>query len=131
MEDKQIKAEKLIEKMTKERGYIYDEWKFAATNDPDFVEAYNNLYSSGLNAGEALSLVDRELVACGILCFRNLTNGVKTHMIRAIKHGATKQQLLEAIETCIVPGGAPTFFTGLEALMLTLKECEEKGIEVK
>jgi 4-carboxymuconolactone decarboxylase len=129
--DKSERAEKLIAEMKADRGYIYEQWEFAARQDPDFVTAYNNLYRSALNSGEALDVVTRELVACGVLCFRNQTNGVKTHMIRAIKFGATKQQLLEAVETCIVPGGAPTFFTGLDALIQALKECEEKGIEVK
>ncbi len=38
-------------------------------------------------------------------------------MKRALRLGATKQELLEAVESSIVPGGAPTFSTGLRALM--------------
>ena len=131
MDDIAKKAEILIEEMTKTRGYMYPEWEFAARNDPDFLRAYNDLYTSGLNAGRALSTIERELVACGILCFRGQINGVTTHLVRAFKLGATKQQLLEAIETMIVPGGAPTFSTGLTALMQAIRQCEEKGIPIK
>ena len=36
---------------------------------------------------------------------------------RAIQHGATKRELLEAIQSAAVPGGGPTFSTGVQALM--------------
>ena len=38
-------------------------------------------------------------------------------MRRAIQHGATKRELLEAIESAALPGGGPTFSTGVQALM--------------
>jgi len=47
-------------------------------------------------------------------------------MKRALKFGATKEELLEAVETSIVPGGAPTFSIGLKALM-RLEEDDKKG----
>ncbi len=68
----------------------------------------------------------RELVAIAILAFRGLEGGVYEHMKRALRHGATKQELLEAIETSIIPGGAPTFATGLQALM-RIEEDEKKA----
>jgi 4-carboxymuconolactone decarboxylase len=122
MSDLAQKADALIEKMKKDRGYIYPEWEFAARNDPDFVEAYNNLYRAALNEGQALDAKTRELVALGILAFRGDVNAVKAHILRALRLGATKQELLDAIETCIVPGGAPTFFVGLSALMKAVDE---------
>jgi alkylhydroperoxidase/carboxymuconolactone decarboxylase family protein YurZ len=38
-------------------------------------------------------------------------------MKRAVQHGATKRELLEAMQAAAVPGGGPTFSTGIEALM--------------
>jgi len=105
-----------------DRGYIYPEWEFAARTDPDFVEAYNNLYRAALNDGQALNAKTRELVALGILAYRRDVNGVKAHILRAMRLGATTEELLEAIETTIIPGGAPTFFVGLSALMQALNE---------
>jgi alkylhydroperoxidase/carboxymuconolactone decarboxylase family protein YurZ len=43
-------------------------------------------------------------------------------MRRAIEHGATKRELLEAIQSAAVPGGGPTFAAGAEALMQLDKE---------
>jgi len=43
--------------------------------------------------------------------------GLVAHMKRAIRLGATKEELFEVLETCLVPGGAPTFHRGLSALL--------------
>jgi alkylhydroperoxidase/carboxymuconolactone decarboxylase family protein YurZ len=127
MSERTDKAEALIAKMQKDRGYIYPEWEFAARADPDFVEAYNNLYRAALNDGQALDAKTRELVALGILAYRRDTNAVKAHILRAMRLGATQQEILEAIETAMIPGGAPTFFVGLNALMQALQELKVNG----
>lgn len=123
-DDMKQKAEALIEKMKKDRGYIYPEWEFAARSDPDFVEAYNNLYRAALNDGQALSAKTRELIAIGILAYRGEVNSVKAHILRAMRLGATKQEILEAVETSIIPGGAPTFFNGLSAIIKAIDEAK-------
>ena len=124
------KAEVLIEKMKKDRGYIYPEWEFAARSDPDFVEAYNNLYRAGLSDGRALPVKVRELIAIGLLSYRRDVGGAKTHILRAMRFGATKQEILEAVETSIIPGGAPTFFCGLSAMMLAFEEQEKNNNKI-
>ena len=62
--------------------------------------------------GRELSIKYREMVIIGILAYRGREDGVVTHMRRAIQHGATKRELLEAIESAAVPGGGPTLSTG-------------------
>ncbi|MHB1042606.1 MAG: carboxymuconolactone decarboxylase family protein [Eubacteriales bacterium] len=126
MDDIKNKAEKLIAKMIEDRGYIYPEWEFAARSDPDFVEAYNNLYRSALNDGRALSAKTRELIAIGILSFKGNANAVKAHIQRAMRLGATKQEIFEAVETSIIPGGAPTFYCGLSAILMVLNEAKKE-----
>jgi len=39
------------------------------------------------------------------------------HMRRAMQFGATPAELFEVLESCVVPGGAPTFHRGLTALI--------------
>jgi alkylhydroperoxidase/carboxymuconolactone decarboxylase family protein YurZ len=112
--------------MSKERGYLQPQWQYMIDKDVDFIESYNNLYMGGLTDGKALPIKIRELVALGILCYRGLTDAAYEHSKRAIRHGATKQELMEAIETMIVPGGAPTFATGLAALM-KIEEDDKKA----
>ena len=120
------RGEALIEKMKKDRGYIYPEWEFAARRDPDFMEAYNNIYRVALGDGQALPAKVREFIAIGLLSFRRDVGGVKSHIKRAMRLGATKQEILEAIETAIIPGGAPTLFVGLNAMISVLEEEEDK-----
>jgi alkylhydroperoxidase/carboxymuconolactone decarboxylase family protein YurZ len=93
-----------------------------ATVDPDFMEAYNNLYNNGLRSGKALLVKYRELAAIAILAYRTREDGVYEHRKRALRHGATHQELLEAIETTIIPGGGPTFDSGIRALMRIVEE---------
>jgi AhpD family alkylhydroperoxidase len=126
-EDKQGKKQKLIKKMEKERGYVYPTWLYMVDKDVDFMEAYNNLYERVLTDGKALAAKTRELIAMAILAFRGRENTVYLHAKRALKLGATKQELLEAIETTIIPGGAVTFQVGLSALMRIEEEEKKVG----
>lgn len=125
-EKKEKRIQNLKEAMKKERGYVYPQWEYVAEKDVDFTEAYNNLYNSALRDGKALPAKTRELIAIALLAYRGLDNAVYEHAKRALRLGATKQELLEAVETSIVPGGAPTFSTGLAALM-RIEEDEKKG----
>ena len=60
----------------------------------------------------------REFVAIALLAFRGGEKaGLVAHMERAIRFGATREEIFEILETCLVPGGAPTFHRGLSALM--------------
>jgi alkylhydroperoxidase/carboxymuconolactone decarboxylase family protein YurZ len=116
--DRAQRAEALIARMKKARGYIYPEWEYAARRDPDFVEAYNRIYELGLGDGQHVSAKVREFIAIALLAFRGSEKAaLVAHMERAIRLGATREELFEVLETCMVPGGAPTFHRGLSALL--------------
>ena len=105
-------------------------WAYVVQKDFEFLEAYNNLYTRALSDGAALPIKSRELVAIAILAHRGNTDAVYSHCKRALENGATKQELLEAVEAMIIPGGAPTFGTGLYALM-RIEEEEKKEKEAE
>jgi alkylhydroperoxidase/carboxymuconolactone decarboxylase family protein YurZ len=116
--DSPQRADALIARMKEARGYIYPEWEFAARQDPEFVETYNQIYERGLGDGKHVSAKVREFVAIALLAFRGAERaGLVAHMQRAIRLGATREEIFEVLETCMVPGGAPTFHRGLSALM--------------
>jgi alkylhydroperoxidase/carboxymuconolactone decarboxylase family protein YurZ len=111
-------AEALIARMKAARGYIYPEWELASRQDPEFTEAYNKIYELGLGEGRHVSAKVREFVAIALLAFRGGEKaGLVAHMKRAIRLGATREELFEVLETCLIPGGAPTFHRGLSALL--------------
>src|SRR5260370_16333656 len=112
------RSDELVARMKKARGYIYPEWEFAARQDPEFVETYNRSYELGLGEGKHVSAKVREFVAIALLAFRGSERaGLVAHMERAIRFGATRGEIFEILETCLVPGGAPTFHPGLSALL--------------
>jgi alkylhydroperoxidase/carboxymuconolactone decarboxylase family protein YurZ len=126
MDALQKKAGDLLEQMKKDRDYIYPEWEFAARHDPDFLEAYNNLYKVSLNDGQALPAKTRELIAICLLAYRGEVDSTVAHMKRALRLGATRQEILEALESSIIPGGAPTFYHGLTAMLIVFEQSESK-----
>ena len=97
--------------------YGYPFWDWVAREDPEYVRARQPLSKLSVGEGKELSIKHREMVIIGILAFRGREEGVVAHMRRAVQHGATKRELLEAIQSAAVPGGGPTFSTGVQALM--------------
>ena len=97
--------------------YGYPFWEWVAREDPEYVRARQPLSVLSIGEGKELSVKYREMVIIGILAFRGREAGVVAHMRRAVQHGATKRELLEAIQSAAVPGGGPTFSTGVQALM--------------
>lgn len=114
---KTSKSERLIAKMRKARGYLYPEWEMVARMDPRFFEAYDGLYNEALNSARGLSVKHRELVALGILAFRGAArDAIANHIRRAYRLGATRAEVLGALEATIIPGGAVTFLNGIRAM---------------
>ena len=97
--------------------YGYPFWDWVAQEDPEYFRARQPLSDLSIGEGKELAVKHREMVIIGILAFRGRQEGVVAHMRRAIEHGATKRELLEAIQSAAVPGGGPTFSTGVQALM--------------
>jgi alkylhydroperoxidase/carboxymuconolactone decarboxylase family protein YurZ len=113
--DGAAKAKKLDGKAASPYGYPF--WDWVAKEDPEYVRARQPLSALSIGEGKELSIKHREMVIIGILAYRGRQEGVIAHMRRAIEHGATKRELLEAIQSAAVPGGGPTFSAGAQALM--------------
>jgi alkylhydroperoxidase/carboxymuconolactone decarboxylase family protein YurZ len=113
----QTRVARLLAAMRRERGYIYPEWEWLAREAPEFLAAYEALYRAALASDGGLPVKYRELVALGILAFRGESQGLVNHIRRARQHGATRAEILGALQATIVPGGALTFLNGLRALL--------------
>jgi alkylhydroperoxidase/carboxymuconolactone decarboxylase family protein YurZ len=96
-------------------GYAFTDW--LAREDPEFMRARAPLSTLSFGEGKELSVKHKEMVIIGILCFRGREDGVVAHMRRAVEHGATKRELLEAVQAAAVPGGGPTLSAGVQAIM--------------
>lgn len=122
-----MRAEEILKKMREDRGYTLPEWEYAAKLDPDFFEVFSKLYPVTFKDGKHLPAKVRELIHIAIISFRGLNiQGIASHMKRAISLGATKLEILEALETAMNSGGTPTLYHGVGAMM-ALEEEEGKG----
>ena len=130
-ESKSERAERLIESMFEARdGEMYEEWAWAAEQDPDFVEVYAE-FTNALRGGKierSIPTKYHELFYIVVLANRGFYWTLTSHMRRALKQGATKQEILEALEFAVTPGGAPVMHLGLRALMDL--EAEEPSLPV-
>jgi alkylhydroperoxidase/carboxymuconolactone decarboxylase family protein YurZ len=114
----------IMQRIKRERGFIPAEWAYLAGKDPEFWDAYNALYEKTLTDGKALSAKIKEFITMGVLAYREFDVGVCKHAERAQRLGATKQELIEAVETVTVSGGSPALRAGIAGLIL-LEEKEK------
>jgi alkylhydroperoxidase/carboxymuconolactone decarboxylase family protein YurZ len=122
-----MRAEEILKKMREDRGYTLPEWEYAAKLDPDFFEVFSELYPVTFKDGKYLPAKVRELIHIAIISYRGLNvQSIAAHMRRAMSLGATKLEILEALETAMNSSGTPTLYHGIGALM-ALEEEEEKA----
>lgn len=76
---------------------------------PDFINhVFGNLY-----ARDVLTQRERELCAVAALCVLNRANELKSHIIAAIRTGASKAEIAEVILQMSTYGGMPICIEGL------------------
>jgi len=85
--------------------YGYSEMDWAAQLDPAYTAARAAGRRLSVDEDGALAVKVKECVVLGVLASRGLQDGVEAHMRRALAHGATKDELFEAIKAAAVPGG--------------------------
>jgi len=96
--------------------YGYSEMDWAAQLDPAYAAARAEVRRLSVGEDGTLSVKVKALVVMGVLASRGLQYGVEAHMRRAIEHGATKEELFEAIKSAAVPGGGVAYSVGVRAL---------------
>jgi AhpD family alkylhydroperoxidase len=96
--------------------YGYSEMDWAAQLDPAYAAARAEVRRLSVGEDGTLSVKVKELVVIGVLASRGLQYGVAAHMRRAIDHGATKEELFEAMKAAAVPGGGVAYSVGVRAL---------------
>ena len=96
--------------------YGYSDMDWAAQLDPTYAAARAEVRRLSVGEDGTLSVKVKELVVMGVLASRGLQYGVEAHMRRAIAHGATKEELFEAIKAAAVPGGGVAYKQHLDNL---------------
>ena len=104
----------MSEGLTNPYGYADMDW--AQGLDPEYARARALVRQHSVGEGGVLEVKVKEMVVIAILASRGLQYGVEAHMRRAIQHGATKQELFEALKAAAVPGGGVAYSVGVRAL---------------
>ena len=75
---------------------------------PDAVKGFGALFQAVMKAGE-LSVREKELIALGIGMAVRCDSCIYAHVEKALKAGATRQQVIEAAGVAVMMQGGPTY----------------------
>jgi AhpD family alkylhydroperoxidase len=103
MEDK---ADELIKRMEAERGFARLWRRLLAERDPTFMELYHKASMHVFRDG-ALPRKTKELICICADALQLYEPGLRIHVRNALKLGVTEEEIIEAIETAIMPGIHP------------------------
>ncbi len=82
---------------------------------PEVMKAYTALEKSA-HGGEALDHATKELMAAAISVAIRCEDCIAYHMRAAVRHGASREAVLEAIAIAVQMGGGPGVVYGAKAL---------------
>ena len=119
------RQKELKERFIKNRGYWSEDiWESILKLDPDYFEAYLNFSSVPWTKG-VLPPKIKELIYIAIDASTThlYRPGTRQHIANALKHGATKEEIMEVFELTSVLG-IHTCTTGVPILLEELKKAE-------
>lgn len=93
---------------------------------PEVMKGLGALHAASFKPG-ALDVKTKELTALGIAIGVRCTGCITSHVLAAMKAGATKEEVSEIVSVAIVMGGGPSLVYGIEA-MQALSQFEEQGV---
>ena len=108
--------QEFIDKMYRERGYLLDFHKVLVAEDFELLKAYDKFIEAAYTGQRTLDAKTKELLYTTILtAARASVEQIKLHVRLALHNGASKTEVLEALEMCIPAAGVPAFMVGFEA----------------
>lgn len=121
MSDLDPTAQDLVDRMYGPRGYIHEWHIYLAQRRPELLDLWEQLTRSAGRTSH-LPAKYRECVYVGVLSAIGEEAVAKNHMHKALDHGATEQELIDAVLAGFNPTGAITLVHGLKALVEVLVE---------
>lgn len=82
---------------------------------PTTMKGFGQLHQAAISDG-ALSTKTKELIALGIAITVRCDGCISYHVHDALRAGATRQEIAEAIGVAVLMGGGPSVIYGSEAL---------------
>jgi 4-carboxymuconolactone decarboxylase len=123
------RREAIVQRGEKRRGFVPYWLRFMADVDLDFLEAYERIYELTAVREGALPKKFRELIVVAAVAIGGYGPGLKDHIRRALQLGATKEEIVEVLQSAYFHTGALTLVHGMIALMDVLKEQDQTPVK--
>lgn len=121
---KSARREAIVRRGEKRRGFVPYWLRVMADVDVDFLEAYERIYELTAVRKGRLPAKFREMIVCAAVAIGGYQSGLKDHIRRALRLGATKEELVEVFQSAYFHTGALTLVHGMIGLIDVLKEQE-------
>jgi AhpD family alkylhydroperoxidase len=112
---------KLVKELQAHMGFVLPFEATLAEEDPEFLAVFSQMKKILMEREGALPRKTKALIHIALSAARRAT-GIKSHISRAMRLGATKQEILEAMELSTFTFGAPAIKYGVESLIAVLQE---------
>jgi AhpD family alkylhydroperoxidase len=82
---------------------------------PEVAKGFHDLHSAALAEG-ALSAKQKELIALAIGISKQCNDCIGFHVKAAIRAGATREEIAETVNVCVLMNGGPGYMYGVKAM---------------
>jgi AhpD family alkylhydroperoxidase len=120
------RRERIVRRGERRRGFVPYWLRVMADVDVDFLEAYERIYELTAVRRGKLPPKFREMIVIAAVSIGGYGPGIKDHIRRALRLGATREEIIEVLQSAYFHTGALTLVHGMIALIDVLKEMEEK-----
>jgi alkylhydroperoxidase/carboxymuconolactone decarboxylase family protein YurZ len=118
------RREAIVKRGEQRRGFVPYWLRTMAEVDVDFLEAYERIYELTAVRKGKLPPKFREMIVVAAVSIGGYLPGIKDHVRRALRLGATREELIEVFQSAYFHTGALTLVHGMVALIDVLKELE-------
>ena len=118
------RREAIVRRGERRRGFVPYWLRVMADVDVDFLEAYERIYELTAVRRGKLPPKFREMIVVAAVSIGGYGPGIKDHIRRAFRLGATTEELVEVLQSAYFHTGALTLVHGMVALIDVLKEVE-------
>lgn len=109
------KKKEVLERHMDRVGWLQPHNHTLAEVLPDLIDAKSTLYNELLGKGVYLDLKTKALIHVALSAAR-FAQGTKQHIMNAMKHGATREEIVEAVSLNLVTFGGQACRWGIDAL---------------
>jgi AhpD family alkylhydroperoxidase len=120
------RREAIVRRGERRRGFVPYWLRFMADVDLDYLEAYERIYELTAVRRGKLPPKFREMVVVAAVSIAGYGPGIKDHVRRALRLGATREEIVEVLQSASFHTGALTLVHGMIALIDVLRELEDE-----